>query len=277
MQQDELRSLLTAITADRVALIQRHEAGARVVSHYDFNNAYQYVIAREETHLSWLRSALEELSLPMPSAASEIPVPPVPKAAKNADAAAYHDILTDDARHLAAFVERWRPKVATVTHARHRTMLGVLLGESVEHQRLFEQAASGMEDVIGKRTTRRRARRRRVARALAGVNDHPGRDRAWQQHRRSRSLSARRARCAAPIHPVSSRLEFLRHRSRRRRRPAHLPQRRRSRGDVAVGPRSARHSARHREAIGPRATVSWCPSYARSGFDPVRRRHHRFG
>lgn len=152
MQQDELRSLLTAITADRVALIQRHEAGARVVSHYDFNNAYQYVIAREETQLSWLRSALEELSLPMPSAASEIPVPPVPKAAKNASPAAYHDILTDDARHLAAFVERWRPKVATVTHARHRTMLGVLLGESVEHQRLFEQAASGMEDVIGKRT-----------------------------------------------------------------------------------------------------------------------------
>jgi hypothetical protein len=152
VQQDELRSLLTAITADRVALIQRHEAGARVVSHYDFNNAYQYVIAREETHLSWLRSALEELSLPMPLAASEIPVPPVPKAAKNADAAAYHDILTDDERHLAAFVERWRPKVATVTHARHRTMLGVLLGESVEHQRLFEQAAAGMEDVIGRRT-----------------------------------------------------------------------------------------------------------------------------
>jgi hypothetical protein len=152
VQPDELRSLLTAITADRVALIQRHEAGARVVSHYDFNNAYQYVIAREETQLSWLRSALEELSLPMPSAGSEIRVPTVPKAARNADAAAYHDILTDDARHLAAFVERWRPKVATVTHARHRTMLGVLLGESVEHQRLFEQAASGMEDVIGKRT-----------------------------------------------------------------------------------------------------------------------------
>ena len=63
MQQDELRSLLTAITADRVALIERHEAGARAVSHYDFNNAYQYVIAREETHLTWLRSALEEKRL----------------------------------------------------------------------------------------------------------------------------------------------------------------------------------------------------------------------
>jgi hypothetical protein len=152
VQQDELRSLLTAITADRVALIERHEAGARAVSHYDFNNAYQYVIAREETHLSWLRSALEELSLAMPTAAAEIPVPAVPKPGKNADAGAYRSILEDDARHLAAFVDRWRPRIATVTHARHRTMLGVVLGESAEHRHLFEQAASGFEDVIGRRT-----------------------------------------------------------------------------------------------------------------------------
>ena len=152
MQQEELRSLLTAITADRVALIQRHEAGARVVGHYDFNNAYQYVIAREETHLSWLRSALEELGAPMPPAASEIAVPQLTKPGKGGEAATYNGILEDDVRHLAAFVERWRPRVGTVTHARHRTMLGVVLGESVEHQRLFEQAASGLEDVIGRRT-----------------------------------------------------------------------------------------------------------------------------
>ena len=31
-------------------------------------------------------------------------------------------------------------------------MLDVVLGESVEHQRLFEQAAAGFEDVIGRRT-----------------------------------------------------------------------------------------------------------------------------
>jgi hypothetical protein len=152
VQPDELRSLLTAITADRVALIQRHEAGARAVGHYDFNNAYQYVIAREETHLSWLRAALEELSVTMPSAAGEIPVPKASRPGKNGEATAYTGILEDDARHLAGFVERWRPRVAAVTHARHRTMLGVVLGESVEHQRLFEQAASGLEDVIGRRT-----------------------------------------------------------------------------------------------------------------------------
>ena len=32
------------------------------------------------------------------------------------------------------------------------SMLGVVLGESREHQRLFEQAAGGLEDVIGRRT-----------------------------------------------------------------------------------------------------------------------------
>jgi hypothetical protein len=152
VQPDELRSLLTAITAERVALIERHEVGARAVGHYDFNNAYQYVIAREETHLSWLRSALEELGATMPSAASEIPVPGPTRPGKNGEAAAYTGILEDDARHLAGFVERWRPRVATITHARHQTMLGVVLGESVEHRRLFEQAASGLEDVIGRRT-----------------------------------------------------------------------------------------------------------------------------
>jgi hypothetical protein len=39
-----------------------------------------------------------------------------------------------------------------MTHARHRTMLNVVLGESLEHQRLFAQAAAGFEDLLGKRT-----------------------------------------------------------------------------------------------------------------------------
>jgi Mn-containing catalase len=59
--QNELQQLLTELAAERVALVERHEAGARIVSHYDFNNTYQYVIAREETHLTWLAAALEEL------------------------------------------------------------------------------------------------------------------------------------------------------------------------------------------------------------------------
>jgi hypothetical protein len=151
MQPDELKKFLTDIAAERLALLQRHEAAARLVGHYDFNNAYQYVIAREETHLAWLQSALSELGVSLPHSTLPLTAPEAPKGKKE-DAAAYRDILAADAKFLSAFVARWRERVTTVTHARHRTMLNVVLGESVEHQRLFEQAAAGAEDVIGRRT-----------------------------------------------------------------------------------------------------------------------------
>lgn len=151
MQQDELKKFLTDIAAERLALLQRHEAAARVVGHYDFNNAYQYVIAREETHLSWLRSALTELSLDLPQSTLPLTAPEAPKGKKE-EGGVYQEILAADAKFLTAFIARWRERIATVTHARHRTMLNVILGESAEHQRLFEQAAAGFEDVIGRRT-----------------------------------------------------------------------------------------------------------------------------
>ena len=152
MQRDELLKFLTDITADRLAILLRHEAAARVVSHYDFNNTYQYVINREETHLQWLQTALAEFGVGLPQPSTTYPVPEVPKA-KKADPASFRGILEDDSRQLKAFVERWRPRVEPVTHARHRTMLGVVLGESLEHARMFEQAAGGFEDVLGRRTS----------------------------------------------------------------------------------------------------------------------------
>ena len=152
MNTNELREFLKGFTAERVALIERHEAGARVVSHYDFNNTYQYVIAREETHLSWLGHALAELDEPLPKASAALAVPPLPKLGKKVEPSAFRPVLADDATLLDKFCERWRPKVDALTHARHRTMLLVVMGEIREHQRLFEQAAAGMEDVLGKRT-----------------------------------------------------------------------------------------------------------------------------
>jgi hypothetical protein len=152
VQKDDLRQLLTDFAAERVAILQRHEAGARVVSHYDFNNTYQYVIAREETHVSWLQNALAEFGIALPAPSQTLPVPDAPKPSKNVTPAAFRGILEDDARTLGGFVERWRPRVGVMTHARHRTLLNVVLGESLEHKRLFEQAASGFEDVLGRRT-----------------------------------------------------------------------------------------------------------------------------
>ena len=153
MHKDELRPLLTEFAAERLALLQRHEAAARVVSHYDFNNTYQYIIAREETHVSWLQSALAELGVALPAPSATLPVPSAPKPdKKKADPATFRGILEEDARLLTEFVARWRARIDAMTHARHRTMLNVVLGETLEHQRLFDQAASGFEDVLGRRT-----------------------------------------------------------------------------------------------------------------------------
>jgi hypothetical protein len=79
-------------------------------------------------------------------------VPAAPKTTKKFEASAFRGILEDDARSLGAFVEKWRPRVAQVTHARHRNMLNVILGESMEHKRFFDQAAAGFEDLLGRRT-----------------------------------------------------------------------------------------------------------------------------
>ena len=152
MKQDELPQALTQFAAERVALIERHEAGARIVSHYDFNNAYQYIIAREETHLQWLQAALAESGTTLPRPSAAIPVPELPKSKKKNEPGAFRAIFEDDARQLAGFVERWRQRLEAVTHARHRLMLDVILGESREHQRFFEQAAAGLEDLWGRRT-----------------------------------------------------------------------------------------------------------------------------
>ena len=152
MYTDDLRQLLIDVAAERLAILQRHEASARVVSHYDFNNTYQYVIAREETHIAWVQSALAEFGVALPPAAAALPAPEAPKG-KKLQPSAFTGILEEDARTLRGFVERWRPRVEVMAHARHRTMLNVVLGESLEHVRLFEQGAAGDEDLLGRRTS----------------------------------------------------------------------------------------------------------------------------
>ena len=152
MNHSDLQQLLVEFAAERLAVLQRHEVGARSVPHYDFNNTYQYVIAREETHLTWLQDALSEFGTGLPELSTPIPVPDAAKSRTRVEPDAYRAILDDDVKHLGAFVERWRPRVAAMPHARHQTMLNVVLGESLEHKRLFEQALDGCEDLLGRRT-----------------------------------------------------------------------------------------------------------------------------
>ena len=63
-----------------------------------------------------------------------------------------HAVIERDARDADAFVERWRRRVETMDNARHRKMLEVILGETLEQKRFFQQALAGRHDLLGRRT-----------------------------------------------------------------------------------------------------------------------------
>ncbi len=44
-----------------------------------------------------------------------------------------------------------RPRVDEMTNARHAKMLRVILGETLEQKRFFEQALAGRTDLLGRR------------------------------------------------------------------------------------------------------------------------------
>ena len=145
MKPSELLSLLREFYTEKATLRQRHAAGARFVSNYDFNNTYQYVINREDVQLSWVRDAIEDLGGNVDEAAEPRLNPP----GKGEEA--QKAIIREDRDGAQAFVDRWRDRVEAITHARNRTMLRVVLGETLEHKRFFDQAYAGREDLLGRR------------------------------------------------------------------------------------------------------------------------------
>ena len=60
-------------------------------------------------------------------------------------------VIEADARDAQAFVDRWQPRVEAMTNARQSGMLRVILGETLEQQRFFEQALAGRVDLLGRR------------------------------------------------------------------------------------------------------------------------------
>ncbi|HXW06674.1 MAG TPA: hypothetical protein VD833_15670 [Vicinamibacterales bacterium] len=145
MRATDQLALLKEFHRDRLAMLKRHIAAARHISHYDFNNTYQYVIAREEVHVRWLVDAIVEAG----AEPEDVPEPSISVRGKGD--AAQTALLTEDRDAAGAFLEKWRSRVETLTNARHRTMLRVVLGETVEHKRFFEQALAGRTDLLGRR------------------------------------------------------------------------------------------------------------------------------
>ena len=141
---------------EKLAMMLRHQAAARLVGQYDVNNTYQYIVAREEAQLSWVAKAIRELG---------------GNALDTADSAEDHNGQRARrgaggdrrrCRDAQAFVDRWRPRVDAMSNARHRGMLRVILGETLEQKRFFEQALAGRTDLLGRRADQPEAARGEV-------------------------------------------------------------------------------------------------------------------
>ena len=139
-------ALLREFYRDKLAMCRRHVAAARVVSDYNFNNTYQYVIAREEMHVRWLADAVTDLGGQVEEMAGE-DGPQARGKGKDVQRAA----IEADSQDAQRFLDKWRPRLDTLPNARHRTMLNVILGETLEHKRFFDLALAGRNDLLGRR------------------------------------------------------------------------------------------------------------------------------
>lgn len=137
--------LLQQFQREKLAMMLRHQTGARLVAQYDANNTYQYIVNREEVQLTWLAVALAELNATAADDAEPV------RSSAGKGAAAAQVTFAEDAKDAQAFVDRWKPRVAAMPNARHSKMLQIILGETLEQKRFFEQALTGRTDLLGRR------------------------------------------------------------------------------------------------------------------------------
>lgn len=148
----DLLASLQEFHRDTLAMLLRHEESAKRVTQYDVNNTYQYIVNREETHLAWVASAIAEQGGVVVEQVGQVgQVHPGRRAPSGTGTDASRQMIEEDARDSQAFVDRWRPRLAGLTNARHAKMLGLVLGEVLEQKRFFEQALAGRTDLLGRR------------------------------------------------------------------------------------------------------------------------------
>jgi hypothetical protein len=138
----ELLTFLNDVHRDTLALFKARQNNAQSVAAYDANNGYQQVLGRQEVHLQWLGDAIVALGGAAADSADEISGTASRESAKS--------IIDADARDQKAFIDRWTPRLDTVTNARHRKLLHLILGEMKEHLRVLEQASEGRADLLGR-------------------------------------------------------------------------------------------------------------------------------
>jgi hypothetical protein len=141
----DLLPLLQEFHREKLTMMLQHQAGARLIRQYDANNTYQYIINREQAQLTWVATAIAELGGLLDDATEPV------RAGKGKAAAAAQAIFAEDGHDAQRFVERWRPRIDGMNNARHAKMLRVILGETLEQKRFFEQALAGRHDLLGRR------------------------------------------------------------------------------------------------------------------------------
>ena len=141
----DILPLLQEFHREKLAMMLRHQAGARLIRQYDANNTYQYIVNREEAQLTWVATAVGELGGAVTDATEPV------RAASGKAAVAAGVILEEDVQDAQHFVDSWRPRIDAMQNARHAKMLRVILGETLEQKRFFEQALAGRQDLLGRR------------------------------------------------------------------------------------------------------------------------------
>jgi hypothetical protein len=145
VKADDL-ALIRELHRDKMTIYLRHIAVARLVGDYEFNNAYQYVINREDTHLKWLESAITEFG----GTPETVATPTVtPASGKKNDR--FLPLVAEDAAQAGELVARWKPRAAEIRSDRHRKLVNVILGETVEQKRFFDHVGAGQDDLLGRR------------------------------------------------------------------------------------------------------------------------------
>ena len=139
----ELQKLLIDFHLQTLELFNARQANSQSVAAYDANNGYQQVLGRQEVHLRWLSDAIDGLD----GTVVELPPPQITGKASRESA---RSIIDRDAAAQTAFIDRWTPIIPTVTNARNRKMLELILGEMKEHLRVLQQAAESRADLLGR-------------------------------------------------------------------------------------------------------------------------------
>ena len=137
-----LLPLLQEFYREKLAMLLRHQAGARLTASTTSTTPINTSsTARTCSFRGWRARS--------PSSAARPLTFPRWTAARREGCS--RRILQEDEADAQAFVDRWAPRIRQMTNARHAKMLRVILGETLEQKRFFEQALAGQTDLLGRR------------------------------------------------------------------------------------------------------------------------------